>query len=110
MYIERKVLVCFKKGIAQEVIDNFFFGINELKTISSELISFEMQEFEEVGHEEILSSAVANVIFPDLMTVWRFKDKIALEKFVKNEKHLIIAKERFKPAVEQRIVFNSVIN
>ena len=105
--VERRVLVCFKKNISQDVIENFLAGINELKSATPGLIHFDLEEFLPVRSEAGLNAAVANVTFPDLMTVWTFKNQEALENFLESEHHLNVAKEKFKPAVEHRVVFNS---
>ena len=105
--VERRVLVCFKKNISRELIENFLAGINELKTATPGLIRFDLEEFLPVRSEERLNAAVANVTFPDLMTVWTFKNQEALESFLESDHHLRVAKEKFKPAVEHRVVFNS---
>lgn len=105
--VERRVLVCFKKDASAEIISNFLIGIDELKNSTADLVAFDMHRFANFPNEEGLNAAVKNVTFPDLMTVWTFKNEAALQNFLTSENHLAIAKEKFKPAVEQRIVFNS---
>jgi len=106
-FVQRRVLVCFKSDVTQEAVNDFLVGIHELKSSTPGLVRFELEEFLDVAGEERLNEAVANVTFPDLMTVWTFESQHALEKFLTSDHHLAIAKERFKPAVERRVVFNN---
>jgi hypothetical protein len=56
--------------------------------------------------ERGLNDIVSNVFFPEVMTTWRFTNMAELEKFITCEEHIDIAKNYFKPAVANRIVFN----
>lgn len=105
--IERRVLVCFKENAAEETIENFYRGLEELKDITLGLVDFKIRHFESVNNEDQLNAAVPNVTFPNIMTIWTFENEKYLHQFLTSEKHLDIAKEKFKPAVERRIVFNS---
>ncbi len=106
-YIERRVLVCFKQDASQETINQYFLGVEELRLATPELLQFSMQKFDDIQGEASLNNIIDNVIFPDVMTLWRFSDEAALEKFLNNQTHHRIAQQKFKPAVDRRIVFNS---
>jgi hypothetical protein len=106
-FIERRVLVCFKKNISADLINQYFDGIEELRRSTPNLLTFELHKFSQVECEDVLSKTVANVTFPDVMTLWRFNDEDALELFLKSAVHHEIAQKKFRPAVEHRIVFNS---
>ncbi len=108
-FIERRVLVCFKKDVSDDIIKNYFNGIDELRNATSDLMGFELHKFEKVNCEENLAATVTNVTFPDVMTTWKFRNEQALEAFLQSNSHRVIAKEKFKPAVDHRIVFNSKI-
>lgn len=104
--MERRVLVVFKKDVDMKVIENFFEGLELLTKQAEGLENFEIKRFKVLENEGGLNQQVANVIFPDLMTVWKFKSEQHLETFISSQYHLDIARERFKPAVAQRVVFN----
>ncbi len=105
--IERRVLVCFKKEAEKETIENFYRGLDELKNITPGIASFKIRHFKSVNDEDRLDAAVPNVTFPNVMTIWTFENEKYLHQFLTSEEHLKIAIEKFKPAVERRIVFNS---
>jgi Stress responsive A/B Barrel Domain len=106
-FIERRVLVCFKQNISEDLIAQYFDGIEELRKATPDIIKFELYNFERVDCEAALNNTVSNAIYPDVMTLWRFNDNTALEAFISSETHHRIAQQKFKPAVERRIVFNS---
>jgi hypothetical protein len=106
-YIERRVLVCFKRDISEDLISQYFDGIEELRMATPDLVKFELCNFEKFECETALNTTVSNVIYPDVMTLWRFATNQALEAFISSDIHHRIAQQKFKPAVERRIVFNS---
>lgn len=104
--MERRVLVVFKKDVEMKIIEGFFQGLELLTKQAEGLENFEIKRFKALENEQGLNQQVTNVIFPDLMTVWKFKSEQYLEAFISSQYHIDIARERFKPAVAQRIVFN----
>jgi Stress responsive A/B Barrel Domain len=104
--MERRVLVVFKKDVDAVVIQRFFEGIELLTSQAEGLESFELKHFKGLAGEHGLNQQVSNVIFPDVMTIWKFRSEQHLESFISSQYHLEIARDRFKPAVHQRVVFN----
>ena len=105
--MERRVLVTFKKDVPEEVISNFYDGLHQLASKAEGLIDFKIYEFKPLEDESGLSKHVANVYFPDIMTLWKFESEQYLNKFITSPYHLDIAREKFKPAVDMRVVFNN---
>ena len=105
--MERRVLVTFKKDVPEEVIANFYEGLQQLAAKAEGLVCFKLYEFKPLEDESGLNKQVANVHFPDIMTLWKFENEQYLNKFITSPYHLDIAREKFKPAVDMRVVFNN---
>lgn len=105
--IERRVLVIFKKDVDVNLVDNFYKGLELLVKQARGLKSFEIRQCQAMPNEQALSKHVENVLFPDVMTVWKFENEDYLNEFISGQFHLDIARDNFKPVVERRIVFNS---
>ncbi len=105
--IERRVLVVFKKEADAGLVSNFYKGLELLVQQARGLCSFEIRQFQALANEQALTKHVENVLFPDVMTVWKFENEHYLNEFITGQFHLDIARENFKPVVERRIVFNS---
>jgi Stress responsive A/B Barrel Domain len=103
--ITRVVMVEFHPHATPAQIDAFKAGLHELAAQAAGLLRMSCGDHEEAGGDTVLRQKAPTVTFGSFLSIWEFQDSAALEEFLVDPAHRLLA-DQWRAAVKHRYVVN----